>query len=174
METEPEQQRWLDDREQEIWRGYLTMSNRLMSRINGNLVSRSSMSDGDYGVLVGLSEAPNGRLRAFELARVLEWEKSRLSHQLSRMTKRGLVRREECPSDARGAFIAITAQGRTLIEAAAPHHVADVRAYFVDVLTPAQLDALGGIVTAVLGGLGDGSTPATRMGDNDSACDSTS
>ena len=70
------------------------------------------------------------------------WEKSRLSQHLTRMEKRGQIRREPCTTDHRGAFIAITPEGRTLIDAAAGPHVDDVRAVLIDHLTPAQLDLL--------------------------------
>jgi DNA-binding MarR family transcriptional regulator len=104
-------------------------------------------------VLVQLSEAPGGRLRAFELGGLTQWEKSRLSHHITRMADRGLVRRESCPTDNRGAFVVMTAAGRKAIEAAAPLHVEHVRRLFIDSLTPEQLDALAEISDAVLAGL---------------------
>ena len=101
-------------------------------------------------MLVVLTDQPEGRMRAFELGRELGWEKSRVSHHVSRMVARGLVTRERCPSDQRGAFVVVTARGRRAIESAAPGHVAAVRRYFVDQLSPAQLDALGDITETVL------------------------
>lgn len=145
--------RWLDEREQAIWRGYLKMTNLLSAHLNRSLVTKSGLSDGDYGVLVNLSEAESGRMRAFELARGVQWEKSRLSHQLTRMQGRGLIKREECPSDARGAFIVLTDAGRAAIDAAAPRHVDDVRRYFFDLLTPEQLATLDDIATTVVGNI---------------------
>jgi len=145
--------RWLDDREQGIWRGYLKMTNLLSAHLNRTLVTKSGLSDGDYGVLVNLSEADGGRMRAFELARRMQWEKSRLSHQLTRMQGRGLIKKEDCPSDARGAFIVLTDAGRTAIDAAAPRHVEDVRRYFFDLLTPEQLATLDEIATTVVGNI---------------------
>lgn len=160
-------ERWLDDREQQAWRGFLTMQTRLLGRLNRSLSAECGVSDGDYAVLVSLSESPDSRVRAFELARDMQWEKSRLSHQLTRMERRGLVKREECPSDARGAFVVLTDLGRTSIQAAAPHHVADVRRWFIDVLTPEQLDAMSGIVDSVLNALGESPTPTGCPGETD-------
>lgn len=142
--------RWLDDREAKAWRGFIAMGGQLTARLNRHLLRDAGLSGGDYAVLVGLSEAPEGRLRAFELGRALDWEKSRLSHHLTRMEGRGLISRAECATDARGAFVVITEKGRAAIEAAAPHHVEDVRRLFVDALTPDQLDALAQISDAVL------------------------
>ncbi len=147
------QVRWLDEREARAWRSFVEAQHRLEATLARRLQSESGMSMADYGVLVNLSEADDGRLRAYALGDSLQWEKSRLSHHLSRMEKRGLVERQECPTDGRGAFVVITGAGRTAIEAAAPAHVAHVRRYLVDVLTPQQLDALGDISEAILHGL---------------------
>ena len=102
----------------------------------------SGLSYPDYVVLVALTDRPDGRMRLFELADVLGWEKSRLSHHVARMADRGLVKKEKCDSDRRGAFVVVTKQGRKEIEAAAPGHVAAVRRLFIDRLTPAQLDTI--------------------------------
>ena len=141
--------RWLDDREARVWREYLAMSKRLVSQLGTELQRVTGLSAADYEVLVNLSEAPDGRLRPSELGAAIRWEKSRLSHQVSRMEQRGLVKRSACKTDARGAFVAITAAGRRAIEKAAPEHVEQVRRVFFDALTPAQLDALAEICEAV-------------------------
>lgn len=142
--------RWLDEREARAWRGYAHMQAQLSARLHRSLQRRTGLSLPDYEVLVHLSEAPDGRLRSFQLSAALQWEKSRLSHHLTRMEARGLVSRQECGSDGRGAFVVLTPAGRAAIEAAAPAHVADVREAFIDVLTPAQLDALAEIAVAVV------------------------
>jgi DNA-binding MarR family transcriptional regulator len=100
------------------------------------------LSRADYEVLALLSEAPPGRLRAFEIGEALRWEKSRLSQHLTRMESRQLVSRERCPTDQRGNFVVLTPKGREAIEAAAGPHVADVRALLLDHVTPAQLDLI--------------------------------
>jgi DNA-binding MarR family transcriptional regulator len=152
MKTTP---RWLDPQEARAWRGYTRMRVQLQARLDRALAHHSGLSDPDYGILVHLSEAPDGRLRPYQLAEGLQWEKSRLSHQLTRMAGRGLVTREECPTDARGAFVVLTAAGRGAIEAAAPAHVEDVRRFLIDVLDPGQLEALADIAETVLAHLAD-------------------
>ena len=97
-----------------------------------------------------LSEAPEGRLRVFEVADALAWEQSRVSHQLARMQRRGLIAREDCASDARGAFAVLTAAGRAAIERAAPAHVETVRQLVFDGLSHDQLAALTEVTTRVL------------------------
>ncbi|GAA5016833.1 MarR family transcriptional regulator [Streptomyces siamensis] len=112
--------------------------------------TESNISEADFAVLVELTDAPDGRQRVLDLARALEWEKSRISHQISRMVKRGLVMREECAEDGRGAFAVITDAGRAMIEAAAPLHVEAVRTLFLDHVTPAELRVLAQISERVV------------------------
>lgn len=148
--TAPTQTRWLDEAESRAWRGYQEMSSRLTAHLNRSLAQKTGLSLSDYEVLVALSESPDDNLRAFELGSRLQWEKSRLSHHLTRMEKRGLVERMTCASDGRGLFILLTPHGRQAIEAAAPHHVADVRQLLIDQLTPAELETLAEVSTRVL------------------------
>jgi DNA-binding MarR family transcriptional regulator len=151
---------WLDDHEQRAWRAYQQLRHQLDARLRADLVRTSGLSDADYAVLVHLSEATDEQLRARDLAGTLQWEKSRLSHQISRMEKRGLVSRADCPTDARGAFVVLTDEGRAAIEAAAPLHVDAVRRYVIDGLGPAHLDALIEIADIVLARLdGDPTCP---------------
>jgi DNA-binding MarR family transcriptional regulator len=86
----------------------------------------------------------------FEIADALAWEQSRVSHQLARMQRRGLIARQDCASDARGAFAVITAAGRAVIERAAPAHVETVRRLVFDDLTPDQLATLTELTDGVL------------------------
>jgi DNA-binding MarR family transcriptional regulator len=142
--------RWLTEEEQRAWRGLLRMTSQLNARMNRQLMQDYGVSLADYDVLVVLSEAPQGRLRVFEVADALAWEQSRVSHQLARMQRRGLVAREGCASDARGAFAVLTEAGRAAIERAAPAHVETVRQLVFDGLTPEQLTALTEITARVL------------------------
>ena len=142
--------RWLTEEEQRAWRGLLRMTSQLNARMNRQLLQDYGVSLADYDVLVVLSETPGGRLRVFEVADALAWEQSRVSHQLARMQRRGLVAREGCASDARGAFAVFTEAGRAAIERAAPAHVETVRQLVFDGLTHDQLTALTEITTHVL------------------------
>lgn len=147
--------RWLADDELEAWRGLLLMQLQLTATLSRELAESSGLSFQDYLVLAALTDRPDDRMRAFELGRELGWEKSRLSHHVARMVERGLVRRQKCETDQRGAFVVATKRGRKAIEAAAPGHVAGVRRYFIDLLTPAQLKTLSTIAGTVLDKLAD-------------------
>ncbi|MFB9743283.1 MarR family winged helix-turn-helix transcriptional regulator [Pseudonocardia sulfidoxydans] len=142
--------RWLDAREQRAWRGYVAMQAQLNAELHRRLQAESGLSLADFDVLVALTDRATERMRVLELAEALQWEKSRLSHHLSRMQKRGLIEREDCPDDARGAFVLLSAEGRRAIDAAAPPHVEAVRELVFDGLDDADVDALARVAEAVL------------------------
>ncbi|MGX1479302.1 UNVERIFIED_CONTAM: DNA-binding MarR family transcriptional regulator [Streptomyces canus] len=142
--------RWLTPEEQRAWRGFVRLHERLGGRLGRLLQSESHVSPADFAVLVHLTDTPEGRQRYQELARALEWEKSRMSHHIARMAGRGMVVREDCLEDARGAFVVITDVGRAAVEAAAPRHVEAVRELFMDHVTPAELRVLAEISERVI------------------------
>lgn len=145
--------RWLTPEEQRAWRGFIRLQERLGGRLGRLLQSESNVSPADFAVLVHLTDTPEGRQRYQDLARALEWEKSRMSHHIARMAGRGMVVREDCLEDARGAFVVITDVGRAAVEAAAPRHVEAVRELFMDHVTPAELRVLAEISERVIGKL---------------------
>jgi DNA-binding MarR family transcriptional regulator len=142
--------KWLDEPERRAWRGLQFMQMRLDVELARQLATDSGLSYPDYMVLVALTDDPQGRLRQFELGELLGWEKSRVSHHLGRMAGRGLVERERCDSDRRGAYVSVTPAGRSEIEQAAPGHVAAVRRLFIDLLSPKELEVIAGVAERVL------------------------
>ena len=145
--------RWLDAREAHLWQSYRDLYRELTGALEARLVRNSGLSGADYALLHPLSVSECGVLRTRDLGRSIGWERSRLSHQVSRMEKRGLVVREECESDARGSMVRLTEAGRAAIEAAAPDHVEAVRGFVFDVLSREEQDTLAGLLDRVLEGL---------------------
>jgi DNA-binding MarR family transcriptional regulator len=146
--------RWLDDEELAAWKSFSRMQLQLFALL-GREMAADGLSYSDSLVLAGLVDQPDGRLRMSELGRELGWEKSRVSHHVARMEARGLLERQRCPTDQRGWFVAITPEGRAANHAAAPGHVAVVRAHVIDLLTRQQLRTLDAIATTVLEHLPD-------------------
>ena len=135
--------KWLSEDEQRAWRAWIAASNTLNHRLSADLQSQHGLTLADYEILVQLSEHPDRKLRMSDLAEATLASRSRLSHQVDRLVKRGLVERQECEFDKRGSFAALTDQGWKAIVAAAPDHVESVRTYLVDVLSPQELTDLG-------------------------------
>ncbi len=146
--------RWLSEREQEIWRSFLSASIGLSDALARQLQRDAGMPHTYYEILVALSEASERTLRMSELAGVRNSSRSRLSHAVARLEEAGWVRRRDCPTDKRGSFAMLTDEGFAALEAAAPGHVTEVRERLFDQLTPEQVEQLGEISAAILRGLG--------------------
>ena len=141
--------RWLDERQQDVWQAYLHLNQHLYATLEGRLVGESGLSGSDYKVLHPLSEAA-GVLRARELCTEIGWDRSRLSHHISRMERRGLVAREECAEDGRGLMVRLTDAGRKAIQGAAPDHAESVRRLFFDPISKEELETLGTVFHRLL------------------------
>ena len=154
----------LDGDELAAWRSFVEMRHLLERHLVRHLQREFGLSDSDFEILVNLSEAPGGRMRAFELGKATQWEKSRMSHHLSRMEKRGLVRRET--SDVRYPDVVLTEEGRAAIASSAPANAARVRELFVDVVGPERLAVLRAasddVIAAIEAHLRDDCPPEVR------------
>lgn len=148
---------WLSDDEQRVWRDYLAMTGRLQAAMNRQLQHDCGLSLADYEVLVALDERPGCRIS--ELGDRLGWEQSRLSHQLTRMRSRGLVTRAADAADRRAATVDLTAAGRVALDAAAPGHVALVRAVAFDGVKAADLATVARWTAGVLARLAAAEQP---------------
>src|SRR5256885_621055 len=141
---------WLSDEEQQTWRGFLAVNQLLFEALDRQLQQDANMPQGYYILLAMLSEAPNRRLRMSELAEITQSSQSRVSHAVSRLEEAGWVRREKVPNDRRGNLAVLTDAGWDVVIRTAPGHVAAVREYMFDLLTPEQVRQLSEICGAVL------------------------
>jgi DNA-binding MarR family transcriptional regulator len=141
---------WLSEKQQSVWREWLEINTQLPATLHKQLQEHSGLSLLDFEVLVQLTDTPDPKVRVLQLANGLGWERSRLSHHIKRMESRGLVEREECPDDGRGAFVVLTPAGRAAIERAAPEHARTVRHLVFDSLTHGELDILAQFTEKVL------------------------
>lgn len=131
-----------------IWRSLLDTTTDLR-RLLSSEMQESDVSPGDYAVLLALTEADGHVLRSSQLADAIDWERSRLSHHIGRMQRRGLVSREDAPGDSRGALVRITADGTGALQRAAGPHLRAVKRYFADALTADQLAGLADVLATV-------------------------
>lgn len=151
MNAEPDQPCWLDAEEMRAWRAYVVGKAVLDAQLNRDLQEQHQLALGDYELLVRLSEAAGGQARMSTLAEQLASSKSRISHQIGRMEKAGLVRRQECPADRRGVFAVLTSRGADVLRRAAPTHVRGVRDNLVDLLSDRERLVLAEVFERVLG-----------------------
>jgi DNA-binding MarR family transcriptional regulator len=141
--------KWLNPHEDRAWRAFVYAHYQLEAHLSRRL-QESGLSGADYEVLAVLSALDGDRMPARDLCKALVWEKSRLSHQVRRMEKDGLISREPNPDDARSTMVCLLPAGRVAIEKAAPGHVDDVRRNFINLLTPAELDTLASLHERIL------------------------
>jgi len=139
----PAEPRWLTEDEQRAWRPLASLLFRLPAALDTQLQQDAQITHFDYMVLVSLSEAPDRTLRMSELAAIASGSLSRLSHVVSRLERRGWVRREACPGDGRYINAVLTGEGWDKVTKTAPGHVEAVRRIIVDGLSPAEFRALG-------------------------------
>lgn len=141
---------WLDDVEMRAWVGFVRTRDLIAAAVGRDSTRESNLTYVEYSVLAFLSGTPDHRCTFADLALSLEWSQSRLSHQITRMEKRGLVVREPIPDDARRTAARLTQRGAEVLSAAAPAHVNSVRRHMIDVLDRQQLAALADIYDTLL------------------------
>jgi len=140
----------LSDQDWAVWRDFMTMSGQLSRELDRRLQAEAGISHADYSVLLVLQQAPDRQLRAGELAELLAWEKSRVSHQVARMEARALVLRTECDTDGRGTWIEPTPEGRRVLLGAMRNHNRTIRELFFEALRDDQRAAIGDAAVNVL------------------------
>ncbi len=136
-------------REQALWRQVVIMRRKIERALEKRLQADASISVADFEILSTLCDAVDNRLRARDLADVLGWEKSRLSHQVTRMESRGLVRREECPTDLRGTWVVISDEGHQAAGRGMHGHDEVLREHFAS-LSDREQDELGERIARVI------------------------
>lgn len=147
--------RWLSHDEQVSWRSWLTATTLIPERLSRELQAQHGLTLADYEILVRLSEAEGRCLRMSDLARRTLVSRSRLTHQVDRMERAGLVSRRVCADDGRGLLACLTDEGWQRLVAAAPDHVESVRAALLDALTPEEFAALGTLSAKLVHAMGE-------------------
>jgi len=140
---------WLNETEARAWRALITLVLVELPKLESTF-SSFDLLHVEYGLLVALSEAPDDTLRMSDLAEAANLSQSRLSHRMRRLVKRGLIEQRPCTDDRRVTYASLTPAGRALIERAAPHHVADVRAMIFDSLSEDQTAALADALESIV------------------------
>lgn len=144
---------WLDEQQLRSWMRFAALLVVLPGELDGEMQRTAGITQFEYTVLAGLSEAPDRTLRISSLARFSQGSLSRMSHLIKRLEKRGWIRRELDPADGRYTNAILTDEGWAKVVATAPGHVETVRRLVVDALTPAQLHQLGDISTRIMLGI---------------------
>ena len=130
----------LSPRELRVWHAFLLMGEDVLGRVGRDIARATGLSGPEFGVLSRLAAIGKGEMRQQELARVMTWDKSRLSHQLTRMQQRGLI--ERCYAGRNSVLVVLTKLGRERLESARPVHAESVRRNLLSRLTPQQVETI--------------------------------
>ena len=147
--TDADAPRWLDPEEMRAWRGLIELTGDVRAALDTELVTAFGITEGDYAVLVNLSEAPEQRMRMCDLATRLHLSPSGLTRRIDGLVRDGLVVRTPSPDDRRVSLAVLTANGMTRLAEAAPTHVDGVRRHLLDHLTRDQVRDLAAAFDSV-------------------------
>lgn len=124
----------MSNKQLKAWRAFIRLKNQLLPRLAPEISRNTALTPPtDFYLLMTLTDSADASLRASEIAESLDWEKSRLSHQISRMEERGLVSRSVCPVDARRSVVSLTSSGRKYVRQAIPGHFESIKHCFGDI-----------------------------------------
>jgi DNA-binding MarR family transcriptional regulator len=133
----------LSPKELRIWHAFRSMSGDVLGRVGRDLIKATGLSGAEFGVLSRLASLGKGEMRQQDLADCMGWDKSRLSHQLTRMQERGFIDRQR--ADKHGIVVKLAEQGKKTLKAAMPIHAASVRKHLLSRLSTEQVTTMVGI-----------------------------
>lgn len=145
--------KWLNPDEMAAWRSFVTSTGFLLRSIEKDLAP-FGLDLGDYQLLVMLSEADDHRLRMCDLADSLRLTRSGLTRRMDGILKKKLVSRVQSTEDGRVAYAQLTAKGIETLRTAAPHHLKSVRGHMIDLLSAAEVKAIGSAFQKISKNLG--------------------
>jgi len=151
--------RQLDARELRAWRGMLRAHAALTKALDADLDSAHGLPLSSYEVLLYLADAPERRLRMRDLAASVILSRSGLTRLADRLEREGLIRRESCSDDARGAYAVLTPAGAEMLAVARTTHLAGVRSLFLQHFSDDELEVLGDAWDRVVPGAGSAPGP---------------
>ena len=169
--TKPDPRK-LSEPEAELFHAFYVMRRGFDRALDDQLQRDDGISISELEVLMALVRAPGRRLRVRDLVELTGWEKSRISHQVTRMEGRGFVERQECEEDRRASWIQLTGEGRRVVVRALPRHTATIRRILYDAITPQQQDELLAIslrMTAAMEGEAAGTASGASAGGDTAA-----
>jgi DNA-binding MarR family transcriptional regulator len=130
----------LSPRELRVWHAFQLMHEDVLARVGRDITQATGLSGAEFGVLSRLVGVGKGEMRQQSLASLMGWDKSRLSHQLTRMQERALIERR--PAGGNAVLVVLTELGREKLDAARPVHAESVRRNLLSRLTQEQIETI--------------------------------
>jgi DNA-binding MarR family transcriptional regulator len=139
----------LDETAMRAWRAFLKSHALVVRGLEAELQTGHELPLAEYDVLVQLALAGDRMLRMRELADRVVLSRGGITRLVDRLVADGLVRRQKCGDDARGAWAVLTEDGLERVRSASPCHLAAVKRLFVDAFDQGELDALASLLERV-------------------------
>ncbi len=133
--------------DRQLWRNFRRSAETIHAAIERDLMAAAGLSGADHGILSRLAEAEGKALRQQELCDAMRWDRTRLSHHLTRMERRGLVKRSELGGGA--IVVRITAGGERARKVADPVHADAVTRYFLSKMTATERRAIASFCASI-------------------------
>ena len=121
----------------------------LRNAVEQQLTEAGGLSYVQFQLLATLGDSPDGSRRMTDLADGVVYSRSGLTYQAQTLEKRGLVTRSPSAADERGVTVTITDQGRQVLEAVFPGHIAVLDEVLFAPLSDAEIDRLGDVLGRV-------------------------
>jgi len=134
--------KWLNEAEMKAWLGFVTHASALLRAIERDL-EPFGVDGGDYQLLAMLSDVPNHRMKMCDLADTLRLSRGGLTRRMEGVVAAKFVERVRDEVDGRAVFAQLTSKGYAFLKKIAPHHVKSVRSQMIDLLSDAEIKALG-------------------------------
>ncbi|WIM67250.1 MarR family transcriptional regulator [Corynebacterium breve] len=141
---------WLTEEENKTWENVWSFYVGLPSKLDAQLKRDAGISHFDYYAMAQISETEEGSLRMSELAQAADMSLSHLSRVITRLEKKGLVKRVPDPNDGRSTLAELTPEGWEVVRKAAPGHVSEVRRLVFDNLTPEETRAISSAMAKIV------------------------
>lgn len=142
--------RRLDQKQLTAWRTFITAHATVIDLIEHELAETEQLPLSSYDVLLALVEAPNRRLRMYELAHAVVLSRSGLTRLVDRLEQEGLLRRDRNGPDRRATYAVLTLKGFRAFRRAWPIYAQGIARHFARYLTDEEHYMLTKALTRVL------------------------
>src|SRR5579883_3677131 len=132
------------------WRVFLRAQALITDQIDHDLLAAKRPPLSWYDVLIELYEAPERRLRMYELARRVVLSRSGLTRLVDRLESEGLLVRDRSSTDRRGAYAVITVKGITALRRAWPVYAQGIMQYFAQFLSLEEAQVIEKVFERIL------------------------
>jgi DNA-binding MarR family transcriptional regulator len=137
----------------ETWRAMMIAFTRINAVLATEMDDESEISLDWYSILLMVSQADGGAMRASDMADQIGLSRSATTRLVDRLECDGLVERRACGSDRRGTFVGLTAKGEETFISAGRIHLRGIDEHVGAHLTAAETRQLTSLLTKLAEGV---------------------